>query len=338
MVLKLRRYRVFLAFAVIATLALVQFVRMRDWSLASPIPVHPVKEPTAPKGSLGEPVAPPSFIAEEQPKQKQKPKPKPASDDNDGKKASSDSTSSSGDSDTQSRPVKTKPDTSKQGEDTSKDTLKDPYSSYKDEFSAEGEGRHEVDTSNSDMPEIHWEKQPEHFPVAEQDVIKLPKGQTKEIPKIQYNFSPESETLKKIRQRRQAAVKESFANSWKGYKETAWGHDELRPVTGGYRDPFSGWGATLVDSLDTLWIMGMKEEFEDTVKQVRKIDFTTSFRKDIPLFETVIRYLGGLISAYDITEGHYVVLLDKAIELADILMGAFDTPNRMPMTYYNWAP
>lgn len=327
MVLKLRRYRVFLIFAAIATIALIQFARMRDWSPSTPLRFHTDKEQTRPKGPNGDPAAaPPSFITEEKPK----PKPKPASDDS---TIPVDSSFSPEDADTSSQPAKTKPDTSKQD-----DASKHSYSSSEDGIASGGKGGNEVDTSKSDTSEIHWKKQPEHFPVAEEDVIKLPTGQTKEIPKIQYNFAPESETTKKIRQKRQATIKESFENSWTGYKETAMGHDELLPVTGGFRDPFSGWGATLVDSLDTLWIMGMKEEFEDAVKQVQKIDFTTSMRKDIPLFETVIRYLGGLLAAYDISDNHYVILLDKAVELAEILMGAFDTPNRMPMTYYNWAP
>ena len=126
--------------------------------------------------------------------------------------------------------------------------------------------------------------------------------------------------------------------SWQGYKEKAWMHDELSPVSGGFRDPFAGWGATFVDTLDTLWIMGLKDEFDEAMQAVDKIDFTTSPRADIPLFETTIRYLGGLLAAYDIAGMKHEVLLRKAVELAEVLMGAFDTPNRMPITYYYWRP
>ena len=93
-----------------------------------------------------------------------------------------------------------------------------------------------------------------------------------------------------------------------------------------------------MDSLDTLWIMGLKEEFEEAAKAIDKIDFTTSPRSDIPVFETTIRYLGGLLAAYDVSGGKYKNLLEKAIELAEILMGAFDTPNRMPVLFYQWKP
>lgn len=70
------------------------------------------------------------------------------------------------------------------------------------------------------------------------------------------------------------------------------------------------------------------------------IDFTTSSRSDIPVFETTIRYMGGLLGAYDISgqQKQYHGLVDKAIELAEILMGAFDTPNRMPVMFYQWRP
>jgi mannosyl-oligosaccharide alpha-1,2-mannosidase len=48
--------------------------------------------------------------------------------------------------------------------------------------------------------------------------------------------------------------------------------------------------------------------------------------------------MGGLIGAYDVSGQKYKVLLDKAVELTEVLMGAFDTPNRMPITYYKWTP
>jgi len=70
------------------------------------------------------------------------------------------------------------------------------------------------------------------------------------------------------------------------------------------------------------------------------IDFTTSSRYDIPVFETTIRYLGGLLGAFDVTgqQKKYHGLVDKAVELAEILMDCFDTPNRMPVLFYQWRP
>lgn len=54
------------------------------------------------------------------------------------------------------------------------------------------------------------------------------------------------------------AVRDAFGHAWKGYKEYAWGHDELKPISKSFSEWF-GLGLTLVDSLDTMWILGLKE-------------------------------------------------------------------------------
>lgn len=195
-------------------------------------------------------------------------------------------------------------------------------------------------TAILDQPDVHWKPVPEHFPIPDDEITHLPKGTPKQIPKIQYDFGVESEEARTKRESRLKQVKDEIARAWGGYKKYAWMHDELSPVSAKYRDPFCGWAATLVDSLDTLWIAGLKEEFDEAAKAVKKIDFTITERNEIPVFETTIRYLGGLLAAFDVSrkEGGYDVLLEKAVELAEILMGIFDTPNRMPVLYYNWKP
>ncbi|KAF8242176.1 seven-hairpin glycosidase [Wilcoxina mikolae CBS 423.85] len=180
-------------------------------------------------------------------------------------------------------------------------------------------------------------------------LISIPPALAAEIPQIQADFAPETDELKMIRLERRAAVKDAFLVSWNTYKNHALPHDELRPVTLAHKDPFGGWGATLVDALDTLWIMGLKKDFDEAVQLVAKIDFTTNKMRKMKVFETVIRYLGGLLGAWDLaTEGGqgkaykngdkegYKVLLDQAKNLADILLGAFDTPNRMPILSWGW--
>ena len=123
-------------------------------------------------------------------------------------------------------------------------------------------------------------------------------------------------------------MRNAFLRCWDSYKEHAWLHDELKPVTGDATDTFGGWAATLVDSLDTLWIMGLKEEFFEAVEAVVQLDFSETTESGINVFETTIRHFGGLLGAYDLS-GEPALLL-KARELGDMLYMAFDTPNRIP--------
>lgn len=78
--------------------------------------------------------------------------------------------------------------------------------------------------------------------------------------------------------------------------------DSLKPLTGLTENQFCGWSATLVDSLDTLYIMQLDEEFEVAVNATLKINFdNTEKQYVVNLFETTIRHLGGLIAAYDLS-------------------------------------
>ena len=166
-------------------------------------------------------------------------------------------------------------------------------------------------------------------------LIPLPSGKPLKIPKIQHEFrGKETPEDKGLRDDRLREVRKTFAHAWEGYRQHAWLKDELSPVSGNYKNNFGGWAATLVDSLDTLWIMGFKEEFDEAASAaVALIDLSTSSQEKTGVFETTIRYLGGLLSAYDLSE--YPVLLEKAIGLGDMLYVAFDTPNRMPSTYFD---
>jgi hypothetical protein len=62
--------------------------------------------------------------------------------------------------------------------------------------------------------------------------------------------------------RRQAAVRREFAHAWHGYERVSMAglHDEVRPVSNESYDDWGGFGATLVDGLDTLMLMGFTDE------------------------------------------------------------------------------
>lgn len=173
-----------------------------------------------------------------------------------------------------------------------------------------------------------------YYPVT--SFIPVPTGKPVKIAKLQHAFESENSDAKTERLERQAAVKASFVHSWEGYKKHAWLKDEVTPVKSGFINSFSGWAATLVDALDTLWMMGLKDEFEEAIKALDKIDFSTTESESINVFETTIRYLGGFLGAYDISHQQYPKLLEKATELGNLLYGAFDTPNRMPVARWEW--
>lgn len=50
----------------------------------------------------------------------------------------------------------------------------------------------------------------------------------------------ESAERRKTREARRDAVKRGFVYAWQKYKDHAWGHDEVKPATKDYHDPFNG--------------------------------------------------------------------------------------------------
>ncbi|KAK9412718.1 putative alpha-1,2-Mannosidase [Seiridium unicorne] len=174
----------------------------------------------------------------------------------------------------------------------------------------------------------NWSALPQRHPVDK--FTPLPTGTSRKLPNVQHDFASDrklNKTRLSILADRRASVKDSFRKSWNSYKARAWMYDELKPVSGEARDAFGGWAATLIDSLDTLWIMGLKKDFYEAAASAVTIDWQTK-DTSINMFETTIRHLGGLLSAYDLSKEP--ALLGKAIEIGDILYAGFDTPNRMP--------
>ncbi len=135
-----------------------------------------------------------------------------------------------------------------------------------------------------------------------------------------------------------AKVREEFLHAWNGYKQYAWGHDELRPLTKSYRDWHSGsLYMTPVDALDTMILMGLKDKaLKDEADRTRElIAKNLSFDQDIEVknFEITIRLLGGLLSSYQLSGDHR--LLNLADDLGRRLLPAFESPTGMPYMYVN---
>ncbi|XP_053679886.1 endoplasmic reticulum mannosyl-oligosaccharide 1,2-alpha-mannosidase [Anopheles nili] len=130
---------------------------------------------------------------------------------------------------------------------------------------------------------------------------------------------------------RQRAVVEAVLHSWKGYKEYAWGHDNLKPISMGYSDWF-GLGLTLVDTLDTLYIMDLQDEYDEARTWIDKY-LKFDVNREVNLFEVTIRVVGGLLSAYHLSGDR--MFLDKAIDLGNRLLPCFDSPSGIPFSDVN---
>ncbi|KAL3417264.1 glycosyl hydrolase family 47 protein [Phlyctema vagabunda] len=149
---------------------------------------------------------------------------------------------------------------------------------------------------------------------------------------------------------RRERVREAFVLSWDSYERYAWGYDEFHPVSkrGKQMTP-KGMGWIIVDALDTLMLMNLTSRLSHAREWLSTtLDYDQD--QEVNTFETTIRMLGGLLSAHylstefpnmaplaDDDEGAAGedLYLEKAKDLADRLMGAFDSPSGVPYASVN---
>ncbi|XP_074276658.1 mannosyl-oligosaccharide 1,2-alpha-mannosidase MNS3 [Silene latifolia] len=141
---------------------------------------------------------------------------------------------------------------------------------------------------------------------------------------------------------RQQKVREAFVHAWSGYKRYAMGFDELMPLSKRGNDGLGGLGATVVDALDTAMIMGVKDIVSEAGSWIEThLAERISHKGEVNLFETTIRVLGGLLSAYHLSGGSNASsihegpnprqYLEIATSLADRLLSAFTfSPTPIP--------
>ena len=123
---------------------------------------------------------------------------------------------------------------------------------------------------------------------------------------------------------------------WEQYRELAWGKDQIKPLSGGFESfPLKDHhlGLSLIEALDTLWLMELDDEFRDGVEWVKEnLDFDVD--GEVSVFETSIRLVGGLLSAYHACGDPE--LLKKARDLAERLLPSFAaSPLGIPHRYVN---
>ncbi len=132
-------------------------------------------------------------------------------------------------------------------------------------------------------------------------------------------------------------VRAQMAWAWHNYVERAFGHDQIRPVSGGAEEFFfpngPGLGLNMVEALDTLYLMGLDAELEEAVFWiVNNLRFDVD--ASIQVFETNIRMVGGLLAGWLATKDKR--LLDLAHDLGNRLLPAFTaSPTGMPYRFVN---
>ncbi|KAG2221161.1 hypothetical protein INT45_007738 [Circinella minor] len=128
---------------------------------------------------------------------------------------------------------------------------------------------------------------------------------------------------------RQQRIIDAFRHAWKGYQQDAFGKDEYQPLSqSGHNWAPGGIGLMMTDAIDTMLLMNLTEEYAMTREWIAtQLDFDKN--QDVNVFETTIRVLGGLLSAYHLS-GNDPVYLEKATDLGNRLLGAFQTKSGIP--------
>ena len=129
------------------------------------------------------------------------------------------------------------------------------------------------------------------------------------------------------------SVKSEFLRSWDAYKQYAWGHDVLQPVTKGYSDWYKeSLHISPIDAYSTMRVMGLDKEAKEVERYIMD---SVSFDKDlfVKTFEVNIRILGGLLNMYQWTQNPRI--LEKAKDFGDRELKAFSSPTGIPYYWVN---
>lgn len=151
---------------------------------------------------------------------------------------------------------------------------------------------------------------------------------------------------------RRERVVEAFTLSYDAYSRYAWGYDEFHPVSKrGKQMAPNGMGWIIVDALDTMILMNLTSRVVHARDWISN-SLTYNQDQDVNMFETTIRMLGGLLSAHYLSNEYphlapitdddsgapgEDLYLEKARDLADRLIVAFDSPSGIPYASVNLA-
>lgn len=129
-------------------------------------------------------------------------------------------------------------------------------------------------------------------------------------------------------------VRAAFRHAWNGYVTYAWGHDQLRPLSHGYRDWYDSTSLymTPVDAFDTAVLMKLDDEAR-AAKQVVLDSLSFDHDVTVQVFEMTIRLLGGLLSAYQLDGDPGFLALAR--DLGERMLPAFESATGMPYVRVN---
>lgn len=181
----------------------------------------------------------------------------------------------------------------------------------------------------NDLPKTNEKQIP--FPTEKEEINEVEKVSSNDAAKPTIERHANSLVFNGPENDRQREVVKAFQHAWKGYKAYAWGHDHLKPLTKTYHDWF-GLALTIVDSIDTLYIMNLEEEYQEARTFVAE-QLNLNVNKDVNFFETTIRVLGGFLGAYYLSKDD--IFLQKAIEIGDLLLPGFKSGSGVPYSDVN---
>ena len=171
-----------------------------------------------------------------------------------------------------------------------------------------------------------WSTLPAYHPIA--SLQTLPTAVPKKLKRVQHLVENPHHYEASVEQARCKTIRLAAEKAWKSLRvQDRFAKGQI-PMRTAWQDPFAPSTVALIESLDTLWIMGLKREFSEGVQLVGQLDWNATIRKSCEVRATTAKMLGGLLAAYDLSKEK--VLLTKAQELGDMLYMAFDTPNHMP--------
>ena len=108
-------------------------------------------------------------------------------------------------------------------------------------------------------------------------------------------------------------IRAEMLHAWNGYKKYCWGQGQLSSLQPSCDNYFPA--LTLIDSLPTLYAMRLYDEFNQS-RDYMKYNYT--LKGSWSTFEIIIRILGGLLSAYQLSNDD--IFLNRSIELADAIL------------------